>query len=99
AITMFREIGDSDGEANALNGTGECLLGAADPVQSRDCLLAALSITRENGDRHQEVRAHRCLARAYQAAQSAEHAHEHWRTALEICADLDITADRLASHR
>jgi tetratricopeptide (TPR) repeat protein/transcriptional regulator with XRE-family HTH domain len=97
AITMFREIGDSDGETSALNGTGECLLAVTDPVQARDYLLAALSITRETGDRHQEARTHRYLARAYHAAHCGEHAHAHWRTALEIRADLDIALSRDAS--
>lgn len=35
ALAMFRQAGDRNGEAEALNGLGEALLGAALPGQAR----------------------------------------------------------------
>lgn len=64
AIPLFRDIGDIGGETGALSGAGECLFAAGDPAHARSCLLAALALARETGDRSQQARAHRCLAGA-----------------------------------
>ncbi|HEY3733005.1 MAG TPA: tetratricopeptide repeat protein [Streptosporangiaceae bacterium] len=69
ACALFREIGDPGGEAEALNGLGEALLAGqpSQPSQSgeaRSCHASALALARQTGDRYQQARAHRGLARA-----------------------------------
>ncbi len=67
-MALFREIGDRDGEAEALNAAGEALLAAGRPVDACAQHAAALVLASQNGERFQQARAHDGLAAAHAAA-------------------------------
>ena len=52
ALTIYRQIGDPGGEADALNGDGETLLATGRPDEAHTRHSAALSLTRQTGLTH-----------------------------------------------
>lgn len=90
ALTIYREIGDPGGEADALNGTGQTLLALGQPGQGRDWHAAALTLARRTGDRYQQARAHQGLASACQATSQPDQARQHGQHALDVYTDLGV---------
>jgi tetratricopeptide (TPR) repeat protein len=97
ALTIFREIGDRGGEAEALNSLGEALLADGQRDQAHTRHRSALSLAEQIGDRYEQARARHGLA--HHAAGDADHARQHWQQALTLYADLGVPeADQVRAH-
>jgi tetratricopeptide (TPR) repeat protein len=95
---LFREIGDRNGVAEALNRLGEALLADGRPRDARAEQAAALGLASEIGDRLQQARAHDGLARTYQVMSDRDHARRHWEAALALYRGLGVPdADKVAA--
>jgi len=57
ALTLFREIGERAGEAEALNGLGDVLLATGQAERARAHYAAALVLASQIGDKHEQARA------------------------------------------
>jgi uncharacterized protein HemY len=64
ALLLFEEIGHRYDEASTLNVLGEVLYAAGRPAEAAARHAAALTIAVETGDRDEQARAHRGVARA-----------------------------------
>jgi hypothetical protein len=62
ALDVFREIGEREGQALALNGLGEAAHAAGRPGEALAHHTEALAIATETGARDQQIRARKGLA-------------------------------------
>src|SRR3984893_6490652 len=99
AITLFREIGDQDGEARALNTAGETLRATGRPSHARTQHAAALALASQIGDQYEQARAHDGLAHTHHATGNPSQARQHWHHALTLYTDLTVPdADTVRTH-
>jgi hypothetical protein len=83
ALQIFRELGNRDGEARALNSLGV----ATTPAEARQNLhRRALDVATEIGSRIEQARAHRGIGRSLRAAGHPGPAQDHlgWARALYV---------------
>jgi hypothetical protein len=74
ALAIFREIGDQDGKAWALNGLGEGAHAAGRDSDAAAHHTAACTVATESGARDQQDRAQAGLRHAYGTTDSQCHA-------------------------
>ena len=84
ALAIKREIGDRNGEANALIGLGLAYYSLGQYQQAIDYLQQALAITQEIGDRHGEANALINLGQVYRALGQYQQAIDYLQQALAI---------------
>lgn len=87
-MALFRQTGDRNGQADALNGLGETLLATGQLTDAREQHSAALAVAAQIGGRYQQARAHYGLARACDATGDPAEALVHWQEALALYAAL-----------
>jgi Tfp pilus assembly protein PilF len=90
AVTMFEEIGDVAGEAEARNRLGETLCAVGEQDNAREQHAAALALAGRIGDRYEQARAHDGLGACARAAGDPRRADDHWRAALARYTDLRV---------
>jgi tetratricopeptide (TPR) repeat protein len=96
ALRIFREIGDREGEAWALNGLGEAASTAGRPADALGHHTAALALATDLGVTIQQARAHAGLGRAHLALADPGQARHHYERALAIYTELEAPeADQL----
>jgi tetratricopeptide (TPR) repeat protein len=88
ALALFRELGDRTGEAEALNGVGEIMLGAGRPQEARAGHAAALTLASQTGDAYERARAHAGLGAALSACGDVTIGKRHLRRALDVYAEI-----------
>ena len=88
ALTLFRELGDRAGEAEALNGLGDALLASGQPEDARAQHAIALGLASQIGDKFERARAHNGLAHTFHATGDPGQARHHWQQALTVYTEL-----------
>jgi tetratricopeptide (TPR) repeat protein len=88
AVTLFREIGERDGEASALNGLGETASATSHPAEALTHHTAAHAIAAAIGEQLQHARAHAGLGRNHHDLGDLTRADRHYRRALTLYTDL-----------
>ena len=81
-LALFRQTGDQSGEAEALNGLGEALLGDGRPGDARTQHATALRLASDIGHKYELARAHNGLGHAHGAVGEPVEARQHWQQAL-----------------
>ena len=84
ALRSARRLGTRPLECHVLNALGEVLLGAGRSEQALDQHAAALELARRTGERDEQARAHRGLARAHADLGNHDQAHDHLQEALGL---------------
>lgn len=87
AAALYRELGDTAGEAAALNGIAEAAGDPARAVEEHTTALALACLTR---NRPEQARAHDGLARAHLTLGHPARAREHGRLALGLYGELRV---------
>ena len=87
-MVTFRETGQRDNEAGALNGLGEAAHATDRATEALGYFTAAQVIAAEVGIREQEARALTGLGNAYCALDRLARAREHYQRALALYIDL-----------
>ncbi|MEV4051959.1 BTAD domain-containing putative transcriptional regulator [Amycolatopsis sp. NPDC049688] len=90
ALALARQAGYRHLEAEALNRLGEADHLGRDPGAAAEHHRQALVIAVEIGNRYEQARAHAGLADVYQGAHRILEAIEHWGSAQELYARLEV---------
>ena len=77
-LTLYREIGERGGEADALNGVGATHHATGHHDQAHAYHAAALTLASQIGDRYEQARAHDGLARTHHASGELDQTRHHW---------------------
>ncbi|MFG1945745.1 tetratricopeptide repeat protein [Nonomuraea sp. NPDC048826] len=91
ALRVAKLIGDRNGELEALHGLADTVRATGHLHLALSRHLAALDLATTLGQPGDQARAHDGLAHVYRGLLSYEKAREHWRQALAILHDLDVT--------
>ncbi|MFF4588593.1 tetratricopeptide repeat protein [Streptomyces sp. NPDC001388] len=90
AITIYRENGDRDGEARALNGLGEAARANGRHTDALPHHTDALTIAEDIGNPGQQARAHSGLGDAHRALDDTGRAVRCYERALALYSELGM---------